>query len=91
MPAKAVILLLFIHCLLLLPLHNGLGLLFCCVICVKSSFAIILRRMRELVVFFFTLIGLMMAGFCVSCVGLQSVIVIFPGHTHFLFYIKMLL
>ena len=61
MHSKALILLLFIHCLLLLLLHVGvlccvvlkLGSLFCGVICVISSFAIIWLRKRELAVVFY--------------------------------------
>ena len=53
--SKAVVLLLFIHCLLLLPLFVGGGggcvsCLFCnALLCVLSSFQIISLRKRELV------------------------------------------
>ena len=62
--------------------------------CVHSSFAIILKRNRKLV-------GLLLLSYmCITCktvtflwlflmvpwVGLQCVIVVFPDHTHLLFY-----
>ena len=83
-----------IHCFMYLTLFVGVlcWSLFCCVLlCVLSSFAIILMRKRELVAL------LLLSSRClvtlsvpwlfliVPFVGLQCVIVVFPDHTHLLF------
>ena len=52
MHSKAVVLLLLIHCLVCCPLVVGvlcLSLFCCALICIFSSFAIILKRRREFV------------------------------------------
>ena len=49
--------------------------MFCCgLLCVPSSFAIILMWKRELVA---------LLSFAMPSVCLRFVIVVFPGHTHF--------
>ena len=63
-----------------------IGSLFCgAVLCALSSFAIILLKKSSCC---FTLIVLWLSVFCqfhkLSWVGLQPVIVAFPGYTHFL-------
>ena len=68
--------------------------LFCCaLLCVHSSFAIILKRMRKLVAWLLLsyrctiTINVLWLFLTVPCVGLQCVIVVFPGYTHLLFYV----
>ena len=65
--------------------------LFCyALLCVHSSFAIILKRKRKLVALLLlsyrciVTINVPWLFLAVSCVGLQRVIVVFPDHTHFL-------
>ena len=59
---------------------------------VLSSFAIILKRKRELVALLLLPNGYLVTVYflwlflTVPWVGLQCVIVVFPDHTHFLFY-----
>ena len=64
--------------------------LFCYALhCVHSSFAIILKRKRKLVVLLFlsyicvVTINFLSLFLTVPWVGLQCVIVVFPDHTHF--------
>ena len=58
----------------------------------QSSFAIVLKRKRELVALlllsyrFIVTISVLWIFLTVPCVGLQCVIVVFPDHTHLLFY-----
>ena len=66
--------------------------LFCCaLLCVHSSFAIILKRKRKLVALLLLFdrcivpINVLWLFLTVSCVGLQYVIVVFLVHTHLLF------
>ena len=61
-------------------------------LCVHTSFAIILTRKREMValllLFFWCLVAVnvLWSFLTVSWVGLQCVIVVFPDHTHLLFH-----
>ena len=66
--------------------------LFCyALLCVFSSFAIILKRKRETVTLFLLSYGRLVTTnvpwlfLMVPWVGLQSVIVVFPDHTHLFF------
>ena len=66
--------------------------LFCYALhCVHSSFAIILKRKRKLVVLLFlsyicvVTINFLLLFLTVPWVGLQCVIVVFPDHTHFFY------
>ena len=54
---------------------------------VLSSFAIILTRMRELVAVLLLSLDVMLLFLTVPWVGLQFVIVVFPDHTHLLFFL----
>ena len=65
--------------------------LFCyALLCVHSSFAIILKRKRKLVALLLlsyrciVTINVLWLFLTVPWVGLQHVIVVFPDHTHFL-------
>ena len=65
--------------------------MFCyALLCVHSSFAIILKRKRKLVALLLLFyrcivtINVMWLLLTVPCVGLQYVIVVFPDHTYFL-------
>ena len=67
--------------------------LFChALLCVHSSFAIILKRKRKLVALLLlsyrciVTINVLWLILTVPWVGLQYVIVVFPDHTHLLFY-----
>ena len=92
--SKAVVLLLLIYCLMYFPLFVGVLCLylFCyALLCVHSSFAIILKKKRKLVALLLlsyrcivtiNVLGLFLT---VSWVGLQYSIVVFPDHTHLLF------
>ena len=67
--------------------------LFCyALLCVHSSFAIILKRKRKLVALLLLSYrciintNVLWLFLTVPWVGLQCVIVVFPDHTHFLFY-----
>ena len=66
--------------------------LFCyALLCVHSSFAIILKRKRKLVDLLLAYrcivtINVLWLFLTVPWVGLQCVIVVFPDHTHLLFY-----
>ena len=85
--------LLLIYCLMYFPLFVGeLCLsLFCVLLCVRSSFAIILKRKIKLVTLLllpyrcFVAINVLWLFLTVLWVGLQFVIVVFPDHTHLLF------
>ena len=64
--------------------------MFCCALpCAHSSFAIILKGRRELVVLlnlsFWFLVIVVWLFLAVSWVCLKFVIVVFPDHTHLLF------
>ena len=66
--------------------------LFCCAfLCVLSSFAIILKRKRELVALLllsygcFVIVNILRLFLSVLWVGLRCVIVVFPDHTRLLF------
>ena len=76
------------------PLFEGvlfLSLFCCALLSVYSSFAIILKRKRKLVVFLLlsykciVTINVLWVFLTVPWVGLQYVIVIFPDHTRLLF------
>ena len=60
-------------------------------LCVHSSFAIILKRKRKLVALLLSsyrcivTVNVLWLFLAVTWVGLQYVIVIFPDHTHYLF------
>ena len=67
--------------------------LFCyALLCVHSSFAIILKRKRKLAALLllsyrcFVTINVLWLFLTVPWVGLQYGIVVFPDHTHLLFY-----
>ena len=89
-----VMLLLIIYCLMYFPLFVAVLCLslFCyALLCVHSSFTIILKRKRKLVALLllsyrciFTK-NVMWLFFRVLLVGLQYVIVVFPDHTHLIF------
>ena len=77
-----------------LPLFVGVlcwSLFWYSLLCVLSSFAIILERKRELVVLLLVSFGCLVTVnvlwlfLTVLWVGLQCVIVVFPDHTHLLF------
>ena len=93
MCSKAVVLLLLIYCLMYFPLFVGVLCLslFCyALLCVHSSFAIILKRKRKLVAFLLlsyrciVTLNAMWLFLNVSWVGLQCVIVVCPDHTQLL-------
>ena len=93
------VLLLLIYCLMYFPLFVGvLSLsLFCyALLCVHSSFAIILKRKRKLVALLLlsyrcsATINVMWLFLTLSWVGLQCVIVVFPDHTHLLFQASLI-
>ena len=86
--------LLLIYCLMYFPWFIGLLCLslFCyALLCVHSSFAIILKRKRKLVVLLLlsyrciVTINVLWLFPIVPWVGLQCVIVVFPDLTHLLF------
>ena len=66
----------------------GLSLFCCALLCVNSSFAIILKRKKKLVALLllsyrcFVSINVLWLFLTATWVGLQSVIVVFPDHTH---------
>ena len=69
----------------------GVLYLFCCaLLCVLSSFAITLKRKRELVALLLLSYGcivsvnVLLLFLTIMWVGLWCVIVLFPDHTHFL-------
>ena len=75
------------------PLFVGVLSLFCyALLCVHSSFAIILKRKRKLVALLLlpyrctVTINALWLFRTMPWVGLQYVIVVFPDHTHLLFY-----
>ena len=73
-----------------------LGLFCYALLCVHSSFAIILKRKRKLVALlllsyrYIVTINILWLFLTVLWAGLQYVIVVFPDHTHLIFY-KVLL
>ena len=91
--SKAVVLLLLTFCLLLLPILGVCNCsMFCCTLLyVHSSIAIILMGKRELIAL------LNLSSWCLVMVdrlflavprgSLQFVIVVFPDHTHLLFFL----
>ena len=93
--SKTVVLLLFIYCLMVFPLFLRVLCLslFCyALLCVHSSFAIILKRKGKLVALLLlsyrciVTINVLWLFLTVQWVGLQCVIVVFPDETHLLFY-----
>ena len=85
--SKAVVLLLLIRFWLLLPCKCSV---FCCtLLCVHSSFAIILMEKRELVALIclssWCLVIVVWLFLTMQQLCLQFVIVVFPDHTHLLF------
>ena len=83
---------LFIYCFMYLPLFVGIlcwSLFWYALLCVLSSFTIILTRMKELVALLFYVLGCLVSVnilwlfLTVPWVGLRFVIVVFPYHTHF--------
>ena len=99
-PSKTVVLLL-IYYLMYFPLFVGVLCLslFCyALLCVHSSFAIILKRKRKLVALLIlsyrciVTINVLWLFLTEQWVGLQYLIVVFPDHTHLLFglYLMML-
>ena len=87
---------LLIYCLMYFPFFVGvlcLSLLWYAFLCVLSSFASILKRMRELVVLLLLSYGCLVTVnvlwlfLTVQWVCLRCVIVVFPDHTHLLFVI----
>ena len=91
--SKVVVLLLLIYCLMYFPLYVGVLCLylFCyALLCVYSSFAIILKRKRKLVALLllsYRCIVVLWLFLAAPWVGMQFVIVLFPDHTHLLFYV----
>ena len=90
--SKAVVLLLLINCFMYFPLFVGVLCLFvfCCVVlCVHSSFAIILKKKRKLVALLLlsyrciVFINVLWLFLTAPWVGLQCEIVVFPDHTNF--------
>ena len=86
---------LLIYCLMYFPLFVGVLCLslFCyAVLCVHSSFAIILNKKRKLFVLLLlsyrciATINVLWLFLTVPWVGLQCVIVVYPDHTHLLFF-----
>ena len=62
--------------------------MFCCtLLCVHSSFAIILMGKRELVALLY-LSSWCLMSVVLPCVCLQFVIMVFPYHTHLLFLVS---
>ena len=91
-PSMAIVLLLSIYCLMYFPLFVGvLCLSLFWLLCVYSSFAIILKRKRKLVAFLLlsyrciVTINVLRLFLTVPWGGLQCVIVVFSDHTHLLF------
>ena len=92
--SKEVVLLLLIYCSMYFPLFVGVLCLslFCyALLCVHSSFAIILKRKRKLVALLLlsyrciVTVNVLWLFVMVPWVGLQCVIVVFPDHIHLLF------
>ena len=92
--SKAVVLLLLICCLVYFPFVVRvlcLSLFCCALLFVLSSFAIILKRKRELVALLLLSYGCLVTVnilwlfLMVPWVGLYCVIVVFPDHTPFLY------
>ena len=87
--------LLLIYCLMYFPLFVGvlcLSLFWYALLCVLSSFVIILKRKRELVALpllsygCLVTVNVLWLFLRVTWVGLQCVIVVFPDNTHLLFH-----
>ena len=88
--SKAVVPLLLICCFVCFPLVVGvlcLSLIFCALLCVLSSFAVILKRTRELYGLLLLSNGCLVTVndmwlfLKVLWIGLRCVIVVFPDHT----------
>ena len=95
--SKAVVLLLLIYCIMYFPLFVGVLCLslFCYAsLCVNCCFAIILKRKGKRValplLFYRCIVTIdaLWLFLTVQCVDLQYVIVVFPDHTHLLFFQK---
>ena len=90
---NAVVLLLLIYCLMYSLLFVGVLCLpsfYYELLCVHSSFPIILKRKRKLVALLLlsyrcSVTKMLWLFIAVPWVGLQCVIVVFPDHTHLLF------
>ena len=91
--SKAVVLLLLIYCLMHFQLFVGVLCLslFCyALLCVHSSFVIILKRERKLVALLLlsyiciVTVNVLWLSLTVPWVGLQCVIMVFSHHTHLL-------
>ena len=88
--SKAVVLLLLIYCLTDFPFFVGVLFFFFCyaLLCVHSSFAIILKRKRKLVALLLlsfrciVSVNVLWLFLTVAWVGLLCVIVVFPYLTH---------
>ena len=96
--SKAVVLLLLIYCSVGITLFVRVlcSSLFCyALICVHSSFAIILKRKRKLVVLLILSYRCIVAIYVLWLIltvpwdGLQYVIVVLPDHTHLLFTVSL--
>ena len=94
MASKAVVLLLLIYCLMYFPLFVGILCLSpfsYALLCVHSSFAIILKRKRKLVALLLlpyrclVTVNVLRLFLTMPWVGLQCVIVVFFDHIHLLF------
>ena len=87
---RVVVLLLLIYYLMCFPLFMGI-LCFFVLLCVHSSFEIILKRKRKLVALILlsyrciVTISALWLFLTVLLVGLQCAIVVFPDHTHLRF------
>ena len=72
-----------------------LSLFWYALLCVLSSFAIILKRKRELVALlllsygWFAIVNVLWLFLTMPSVGMQCVIVVFPDHTHLLFHLVL--
>ena len=95
--SKAKVLLLVIYCLMCFSLFVGVLCLslFCfALLCVYSSFAIILKRKKKLVALLLlsykciVTMNALLLFLTVPWAGLQCVIVVFPDHTYLVFVFK---
>ena len=93
---EVVVLLLLIYGLMYFSLFVGvlcLSLFWYALLCILSSFAIILKRKRELVALLLSYrclvtVNVLWLFLTVQWVGLQCVIVVFPDHAHFFYCIQ---
>ena len=87
------VLLSLIYCLMYIPLLVGVVFIFVCyaLLCVHSSFAIILKRKRKVIAFLLlsyrctVAINVLWLSLTLPWYGLQCVVVVFPAHNHLLF------